>query len=115
MLGGLLALAAFGSWRKSGRAWRPLGGVAALSAGLALFAPPALAPVLSAWMRVARVVAAFNIFLLMALVYFLVFTPYGLYRRLAEADPLDLKLKTGPSYWHKREKERPREDYSKLF
>ena len=64
-------------------------GIAGCSLALALVWPPALRPLHAGWMLVARALGFVNSHLLLALVFYLVFTPVGLAMRLLGRDPLE--------------------------
>ena len=90
-------------------AWRGhplLAAVLAFPGGLlvlgGLLAPSWLAPARRRWMAMATVVGAFNARVILTLAYYLIVTPVGLAMRLVARDPLDRRLKTGESYWHRR-------------
>jgi len=55
----------------------------------ALVWPPALRPLHAVWMLVARALGFVNSHLLLALVFYLLFTPMGLVMRLLGRDPLE--------------------------
>jgi len=66
-------------------------------------------------MRFAFALGYVNSRILLTLVYFLIFVPYGLISKLAGRDPLDLRSKR-TSYWHKREVTRqPKARFERLF
>lgn len=115
VLGGLLLLAAFFSWRKGGFAWPALLGLGAASSVLALADPAALAPLLKVWMRAAGVMAKVNTFLLMGVMWTVIFIPLALLMRLLKTGLLDLgrgpKKKT---YWLDH-KARSTAAYKRLF
>jgi len=72
--------------------------------GLGLVAPRLLAPVERAWMALAHVLGRINTTLILALLYYLVFTPIGAVRRLF-SDPLDRRMgEPRPSHWTARER-----------
>lgn len=53
---------------------------------------------------------------LIALIYYLVFTPIGLFFRLLGRDPLHRRPdRDAPSYWHERGPMRPKSSYFKLY
>src|SRR5512143_3235220 len=67
--------------------------------------PSVLKPVYAAWMKAAFILGWINTRIILALLFYLVFTPIGLVMRLMRLDPLDRKLeKDRPSYWEKQEK-----------
>jgi hypothetical protein len=70
----------------------------------------------SAWMRLAVVLGYINSRVLLALMYYGVFTPYGLVSRLARRDPLRRRGPRQQSYWVERKTTRQaREQFERLF
>ncbi len=68
------------------------------------------------WMTLAFALGYVNSRILLTLVYFLIFVPYGIISRLAGRDPLDLRGKSRTSYWHKRKMTRQsKERFERLF
>lgn len=114
VLGGLLLGVAFLQARKGRPVWPVLAALGALFALAALVIPSLLAPVLAAWMRVAMVLAAVNAFLLMGLLYILVMTPVGVFKRLSGEDLLG-EAPDAKTYWRPRAKRLGDGDYKKLF
>lgn len=89
-------------------------GVALVVAGL--FIPAAARAFHKAWMRFAVALGHVNSRVLLTLMYYLVFTPYGLASRLFGRDPLRRRGKASESYWTKREVTRQtRERFERLF
>ena len=86
-----------------------------LGTGLAL--PVALKPIYFPYMWLARMVAFVNIHLLLALVFYTLFTLIGLGMRLLGRDPLDRKIALDEeSYWQRRASSLfPRDHYLKRF
>ena len=86
-----------------------------LGTGLAL--PVALKPIYFPYMWLARAVAFVNIHLLLALVFYTLFTLIGLGMRLLGHDPLDRKIAPDEeSYWQRRASSLfPRDHYRKRF
>jgi hypothetical protein len=79
-------------------------GAAPVLAIVALTVPIALWPVHKVWMPVARGIARVLTWLLLAIAFYLVFTPYGVIMRLLGRDPLERKLDPGrATYWIRRE------------
>ena len=106
VLGGLLGLFGFLSWRKLGAAWPYFWGCGGASFILGVVWPKGITPVFHAWIRVAGVTAAVNTFVLMDVIYYGFFTPAALINRLRGEDPLDRALEPDrKSYW--KEKETP--------
>lgn len=101
-LGGILIIFALLAARKHSPAGPYLFGFGTLALAIAWVVPSALEPVYGPWMRAARVLAAVNTFLISALIFYLVMTPYALVARLFGKDPLDERLGTDGSYWKPR-------------
>jgi hypothetical protein len=81
-----------------------------------LLVPPAARAFHRAWMRLAVLLGHVNSRVLLTLMYYLVFTPYGLVSRLAGRDPLRRRGPRGESYWVERKKTRQaREQFERLF
>ena len=114
-LGAILGFFAFLAWRKGAAAFPGLGGLALLFALAAGAAPMALRPVFRLWMRVVGVIAAVNTFLITAVVFYLMITPYALVARLLGKDLLDEKLGNAESYWHDREPRKDPQAYERQF
>jgi hypothetical protein len=101
--GVFLVLAAVSAWRGHVLPPRILGALGVLLVVPGLLFPVVLGPVERGWMAFASALGWFNTRLILGLVYYVVFTPAGLIRRLA-GDPLDRRLRTGaPSHWIPRE------------
>jgi hypothetical protein len=87
---------------------------------LGVVAPALLIPFYKFWMRwVAAPLGWFNTRLILGVVFFLMFTPFGLvlalYRSLKpETDPLRRTRRDG-SYWKPRDKQRPRDHFEHSF
>jgi hypothetical protein len=81
-----------------------------------LFVPVAARAFHRAWMRLAVALGHVNSRVLLTLMYYLVFTPYGLVSRLVGRDPLRRRGKAGESYWTERKRTRQeREQFERLF
>lgn len=89
-------------------------GVALVLTGLLL---PALARRFHVfWMRVAAVLGYVNSRVLLTLMYYGVFAPYGLVSRLARRDPLRRRGPKRESYWTERARTRQsKEQFERLF
>ena len=85
--------------------------------GTGLTLPVALKPIYFPYMWLARMVAFVNIHLLLALVFYTLFTLIGLGMRLLGRDPLDRKIAPdAESYWQRRASSLfPRDHYRKRF
>lgn len=78
---------------------------------LAIMAPGLLGPLAQVWARIAGFVNRILTFVLMGLLFYLVFTPIGLVRRLCLRDPFRLRMRPDvASYWIAREPPGPRPD-----
>ena len=112
----LTAIAAWNLYR--GRVWAVaiLGG-----AGAALILTGLLLPALARrfhvfWMRVAAVLGYVNSRILLSLMYYGVFTAYGLVSRLVGRDPLNRRARARESYWTERKRTRQtKEQFERLF
>ena len=94
-----------------------LAGVAAFFLGSGLFYPPVLRPLWRGWMLVARVLGFVNTHILLALVFYTLFTATGAIMRIFRRDPLDRRFEPErPSYWSRREVPLlPRDHYERQF
>lgn len=89
-------------------------GAALIIAGL--FVPVAARAFHKGWMRLAVALGHVNSRVLLTLMYYLVFTPYGLVSRLVGRDPLRRRASRGESYWVERKRTRQeREQFERLF
>lgn len=92
---------------------------ASISAALivaGLFVPVVARAFHKAWMRLAVALGHVNSRVLLTLMYYLVFTPYGLVSRLVGRDPLHRRGAGGESYWVGRKRTRQeREQFERLF
>ncbi|HJQ70380.1 MAG TPA: SxtJ family membrane protein [Blastocatellia bacterium] len=73
-----------------------------LGAALALFAlvfPKALVVPNRLWMGLARLLSLITTPIIMAAIFFLIITPFGLIRRLSGGDPLNRRAARTDSYW----------------
>lgn len=106
---GLLCLVVFGGLAT----WRIVRGqsdvvtvvlwIAALGPGLiGIIAPKALAPVFMAWMAVAFPIGFVVSRILLAMLYFLMFTPVAIVFRLMRRDVLRLERRSATTYWTSR-------------
>ncbi len=68
------------------------------------------------WMSVAAVLGYVNSRILLSLMYYLIFTPYGIISRLFGRDPLNRRAARRDSYWTQRKTTRQkREQFERLF
>ncbi|MCX5797244.1 MAG: SxtJ family membrane protein [Elusimicrobia bacterium] len=103
------------SWRKGGAAWPYELPLATACALLGTLRPEALRPVYGPWMKAVGVIGRINTWLVMALVYYLVITPYAALARLVGGDLLDEGLRDRESYWHARGELPAPESYRNQF
>jgi hypothetical protein len=91
-------------WRGKPDAARWLVMAAPVLAVIGLTVPIALRPLHAVWMPMAKAVARALTWLLLTLVYYLVFTPYGMLMRILGKDPLQRRLdRSASSYWIRRQ------------
>ena len=115
ILGLLLAIFAW-RYHHKGYAIAPwLFGIGLLSALTASMRPLWLAPVERNWMKVARVIARVNTFVILTLLYYLVITPLGLILRLTSGDPLSRAYGKEASYWKRRTSGEDLTSYERQF
>jgi hypothetical protein len=90
--GAFAAFALIAWWRGHPISTRVLGGLGgALIVGGAVL-PTLLGPVYSAWMGLAKVLSSITTPIFLGIVYFVIFTPVGIVRRLLGKDALDRDL-----------------------
>jgi len=109
-LGGLVL------WRKGETGFLFWGiGIVILLVGL--IRPRLLGPIHKGWMGISFLMGFFMTHLILALMYYLVFTPLGLVMRSLGKDPLRLKYdQNAKSYWIRRPRtEFTKERYEKMF
>ncbi len=63
------------------------------------FKPFLLRPVFQVWLKVAHFIGRVNTQIILTLIYYLVFTPYGLVMRLFGRDSMQRKLTSAGTYW----------------
>jgi len=112
----LLLLGLLAAWRSHPYIATVLESLGAILVLGGLLIPSWLAPLRRRWMAMAALMGAFNARVILTVAYYLVVTPVGLMMRLAGRDPLDRRLRTGDSYWHRRAPEPPasRDRYARL-
>ncbi len=114
--GGLLAVAAWNLYRGRMTVVMVFGGLGALLVVAGLFVAPAAKAFHTAWMRFAALLGHVNSRVLLTLMYYLAFTPYGLVTRLVGRDPLRRRGAKAGSYWVERKRTRQsREQFERLF
>ena len=112
----LLLIAAWNVYRGRTTVVIIFGSISAALFIAGLFVPVAARAFHVAWMRLAVALGHVNSRVLLTLMYYLVFTPYGLVSRLVGRDPLRRRGKAGESYWTERKRTRQeREQFERLF
>ena len=92
------------------------GSIAGLLTLIAVFVPRLAKLFHRGWMRFAFALGYVNSRIILTIIYFLVFVPYGLVSRLFGRDPLQLRGKDSESYWHRRTVTRQtKEQFERLF
>jgi len=106
-VGGIfLVLAGISYWRGHELPPMILGGLGVLLFVPGLVAPAILRPVEKGWMRFAAGLAYVNTRIILTLLYYVLFMPVGVLRRMLGKDSLNRKLGTGAtSDWVKRDVE----------
>lgn len=91
----------------------------AISLGLAvigLFIPPVSRWFHIYWMKLALALGYVNSRILLTIIYFLIFVPYGVVSRLVGRDPLKRRQGECESYWQPRERQRQeKEQFERMF
>ena len=116
VVGGVLALIALLLWWK-GKNWVPLTVIALCLSIPALVAPQILKPIQKVWMGFAVIMGFMMARVILALLFYLVITPFHFFAKIAGKKLLDLDFKIpGDTYWNKYE-DKPfnREQYEKQF
>ena len=112
----LLLIAAWNLYRGRTTTVIIFGSISAALILAGLFVPVAARAFHVAWMRFAVALGHVNSRVLLTLMYYLVFTPYGLVSRLVGRDPLRRRGKASESYWTERKRTRQeREQFERLF
>jgi len=112
----LLVMAAWNFYRGRTNVVVIFGSVSAALAAAGLFIPAAARAFHKGWMRLAVALGHVNSRVLLTLMYYLVFAPYGLVSRLVGRDPLRRRGAGGESYWVGRKRTRQeREQFERLF
>jgi NADH:ubiquinone oxidoreductase subunit K len=112
----LFAIAAWNLYRGRTNVVIILASTAAALAAAGLFVPAAARAFHKGWMRLAVALGHVNSRVLLTLMYYLVFTPYGLVSRLVGRDPLRRRGAGGASNWVERKRTRQeREQFERLF
>ena len=111
----IFAWLAFQAFRH-GRPWAVAEAAAACAAAWAAAAKPeALGVLYGPWMKAVGLLGRINSFLIMAVLYYLMFTPYAWLVRLFSGVTFDDTAPGADSYWHERAGLPPRESYKAQF
>ena len=114
----LVVLAALLLWRDR-PAWPYVAGAGVVLALLGLVVPAVLAPIEKVWMTAARAMGWVMTRVILAVVFFVLFTAVGLILRLVSRDHLELRFpgaQADQSYWHpRRGQDRSPERMEKMF
>jgi hypothetical protein len=114
--GVLLLLAAWNLYRGRMTALYVLCGIACALFLVGLLLPPLARQFHILWMRLAGALGYINSRILLSLMFYGVFTPYGLVMRLFGRDPLHRREAQRESYWIPRKVERQtKEQFERLF
>jgi hypothetical protein len=112
----LLGIAAWNLYRGRTTVVIIFGALGAALVVAGLLVPAAARAFHVAWMRLAVALGYVNSRVLLTLMYYLVFTPYGVVSRLVRRDPLSRRGKAKESYWVERKTTRQaREQFERLF
>jgi len=112
---GFFLFGAIVSWR--GGTWGPpLWGIAVVGCAIGLIAPRAMKPIYVAWMVLAFPIGWTVSFVLLALVYYVLFTGFGLVFKALGRDPLGRTFdRQASTYWVPRRQPEGVERYFKQF
>lgn len=103
--------------------WRhklPIAAYTGMAMGIGLWAwalPQRSEPFYRLWMGLAFVIGTVASYIAMAIVFFLIVTPIGLFLRLSKRDPLKIKKppSTIPSYWETHDDLSDKSGYRHLY
>ena len=111
----LLGIGLWSVWRAYPLRSQIFCGLAAYLLLLGALAPRWCVPFHDGWMKLAHVLGWINTRLLLGVLYYGIFSPLGVVRRLAGSDPLNRRRRR-ESYWIPRPKLRQdREQFERLF
>lgn len=103
-------------WRERMTAAAIFGSIAAILILVGLFVPPLAKFFHRAWMTFALALGYVNSRIILTVIYFLVFVPYGFLSRVVGRDPLQLRQKGKETYWTRRTATRQsKEQFERLF
>ena len=115
LLGGIFWLIGFAPMRKhlDPRVWALATGSTLLFFAAAF--PPGLAPIRRIWLKLGEILGAINSRILLSLLFFLIVTPVGWFKRLFGADPLSCKTDAGLETYGKARASRKSEHFKFTF
>ncbi len=114
VFGGAFAVLAFWSWYKGGHLWPVHIAVSAVFTLLALIYPAILEWPNKIWTKLGLLLSRIVNPIVMGLIFYLVFTPVAVIRRMRGHDPLRLKFaRSATSYWIARDPPGPAPDSMK--
>lgn len=114
--GVLAAVAAWSFYRGRSALAATLGAIAVALVGAGLFVPRAARLFHTGWMRLAVALGYVNSRILLTLMFYGVFAPYGLVSKLFRRDPLRRRQRAGASHWIPRKTPRQsKEQFERLF
>ena len=112
----LLGIAAWNFYKGRAVVVAVFGGLALALALAGLFAPAVARRFHVFWMTIALALGYVNSRVLLTLLFYLVFAPYGFFSRLFKRDPLNRRGAAAESYWTPRKTTRQaREGFERLF
>ncbi len=112
----LLLIAGWNVWKERPAVYLTLGAIGLLLVLAGLLWPAGSVVFHRAWMRFAHALGYVNSRILLSLMFYLVFTPFGLMSRVLGRDPLRRRGPGGESYWIPRPDRRQRpEQFERLF
>jgi hypothetical protein len=113
---GFGVLGALVLWRR-GETGFALWGIGVLILAMGFIRPAILGPIYRGWMVLAMTLGLVMTHLILAVIYYVVFTPTGMVMRMVGRDPLQLKFdRNSGSYWIKKQSvEFTREQYERMF
>ncbi len=100
-------------WQDGGVRWPWLAAVASAAIGLLL--PRALKPVYLGWMKLGHALGWVNTRIILAVVFFVLFTPVSLLLRLLKRDPLQRQLDRDASTYREASASLPRDRMERPF
>lgn len=119
---GLLSLAVFAGWAawraytgRTGLATLALGGAGVVLGLLGVTSPTSLRPIFTAWMALAFPIGWVVSRVVLAGIYYLVFTPIALVFRLKKRDALHRRRSEATSYWTPKRQPADSTQYMKQF